>query len=220
MKYIIFLLIVLIFGGCSFSTPANDWQYKSSNAFDAYTKDFLSSKDTIAINDINRAISHAKSSSDLTQLAKVYLGECALNISVGIKDECIKYQNIKDLVNSKELDAYYLFLRSDTNKENIKYLPQRYKDFANHLHKKDYKEANSDILDMQKVTSILLTSALLKKHIDKQTVDKTLSIASFYGYKKAVIFWLHEKQKKLTDTKEIQKIKKKILILKEKNENM
>ena len=213
MRYL-HLLAVLIFTGCSFGIPANNWQYDSTNAFDAYTKDFLSGKDIIARNDLLRAVKHAKSSADLTQLAKVYLGECALNISVGIKDRCTKYKNIKDVAGSKELDAYYSFLLSDIQQKDIEYLPKRYVDFASHVNKKEFQEANDEVLEMDKITSVLLSSALLKENIDVKTVEKAISAASFYGYKKAVVFWLHKKQKLLGNTPEAKKTEKKILILK------
>ena len=219
MRYII--LVILIFGGCSFNTPPNTWKYKSINAFDAYTKDFLSQNDTMAQNDIHRAVSHAKNSADLTQLARIYLGKCALNISVGIEDNCKEYENIKDLINSKELDTYYSFLLSDIEKKDIELLPKRYKTFALHLQSKDYTQANKDILEMQKPTSILLSSALLKEHLDKTTIDKVLKTSSFYGYKKAIIFYLQKKKNITTNKEEKEKIEKKIsIITKEDNENM
>jgi hypothetical protein len=89
MIYKILLFIFLLqFNGCSFKTPQNKWQFKSVNAFSAYTKNFLSAKDTLAKDDLKRAVNHAKQSANLSQLARIYLGECALNISVGLKDNC------------------------------------------------------------------------------------------------------------------------------------
>jgi len=214
MKKLYFSILPIIFlTGCSFATPPNDWQYKSVNAFDSYTKDFLSSRDEMAKNDLKRALSHAKSSADFTNLAHIYLGKCALNISVGIDDKCREYYEIKDIVNSDKLDAYYNFLNSNTTKDDLNKLPKIYQDFAWHLKNKDYKEANKDILDMDKATSQLLASSLIKDKIDKKTINKTIQTASFNGYKKVVIFWLKRLKNITTDKTEKDKIDKKISIL-------
>jgi hypothetical protein len=213
MRYVYIIFTILVFSGCSFKTPPNHWQYKSINAFDAYTKDFLSNDDTMAKNDIKRAIAHAKQGADMTQLARIYLGKCALNISVGIEDSCKEYKNIQELVNSKELDTYYLFLHSKLKTQDTKLLPKRYQSFAKHINAKEFTEANEDAREMQKPTSLLLTSALLKKHIDKQTIDKAISTSSFYGYKKAVIFYLKKKREILTDIKAKTMIDRKISII-------
>ena len=93
---------LLLFSACSFKSPPNQWQFKSTAAFDSYTKNFLSSNDALAKNDLSRAIKHAKQSADLKMLARVYLGECALNISVGIDDNCKDYLNISVERQNKE----------------------------------------------------------------------------------------------------------------------
>ena len=213
MRWIYITFTILLFNGCSFKTPPNHWQYESINAFDAYTKDFLSNDDTMAKNDIKRAIAHAKQGADMTQLARIYLGKCALNISVGIEDSCKEYKNIQELANSKELQAYYLFLHSKLKTKDTKLLPKRYQSFAKHLNTKEFIKANEDAREMQKPTSLLLTSALLKKHIESQTIDKAISTSSFYGYKKAVIFYLKKKREILTDIKTKTMIDKKISII-------
>lgn len=211
LSSVIFILVLI--SGCSFETPPNDWQYKSVNAFDTYTKDFLRSNDIAAKNDIKRAISHAKKSADLTSLARIYLGVCALNISVGIDDRCQAYLDIRDVVAQDELDAYYAFLTSSLKKEDVKKLPKRYHDFAYSLLKEEYKDANEDVKDMQKVTSKLLTSALLKEKISKENILNVIESASFRGYKKAVLYWLKRLRDITSDKDEISKIDKKILIL-------
>ena len=210
----IYILIIVIFSGCSFDTPPNDWQYKSVNAFDAYTKNFLSGNDRMAKNDLKRAIAHAKQSADLTSLARVYLGECALDISIGIDNKCQKYKSIEDIVDSKPLNAYYNFLISNIQKEEITNLVERYKDFALYLKNKEYKKANNEILNMDRVTSQLLAAALLKEKINKRSISKVIKSASFNGYKKAVLYWLNQLKTKTTNITEIEKIDKKISIMK------
>ncbi len=209
----IYILFIILFSGCSFSTPPNDWQYKSVNAFNSYTKNFLYSNDKIAKNDLQRAVSHAKNSANLNHLARIYLGKCALNISVGIDDRCQEYKDIKEIINSNTLDAYYDFLLSIITGKQIDKLPKIYQEFAWHMETKNFKKANTDILSMDRATSQILAASLLKNNIDKKSINKVIETASFHGYKKAVIFWLKKLKRITTDKKEVDKINKKISIL-------
>ena len=206
-------ILLLIFTSCSFQTPQNKWQYSSSNAFSSYTKNFLSSNDLIAKNDLKRAIKNAKQSADLRQLAKIYLGECALNISVGIDNECKKYKDIKQLVDSKELDAYYDFIMLSLDNDMIKYLPIGYQEFARNFKNQNQKALNRDIQNMKKPTSLLLSAAIARDLLDAKSLKHIIDTASFNGYKRSVIFWLHESMKFTTQKEQIQKIKQKIDIL-------
>jgi len=213
MQSIFILFTLLLFSSCSFKSPPNKWQYESSNAFDSYTQNFLSSNDTLAKENLNRAIQHAKKSADLTMLARIYLGECALNISVDMKDRCDKYTNISDLVNDKALDAYYKFITQQLNESDIKHLKQSYKKFALLLHKKEFIKAQNEISNISKDTSKLIAASLIKDSIDSQTRDKIIKIASFNGYKKSVLFWLNESKKNTIDIDKRNQIIKKISIL-------
>ena len=130
MIKIIFILFSIIIAGCSLKTPTNEWQYKSTAAFSKYTQDFLVGNDSLAKYDLERAVKHAKKSANLNQLARIYLGECALNISVGIQDDCQKYAHISDVVEDNSLHAYYDFLHLSIKKEQIVYLPKDYHSFA------------------------------------------------------------------------------------------
>jgi len=213
MKYIL-LLSLILFSGCSLKTAPNQWQYKSANAFSSYTKNFLSDNHILAENDLSRAIEHAKKSADFTQLATIYLGECALNISVGVEDNCTKYTNIQKLLHNKELDAYHSFITMSIRNEDIKLLPQHYQAFALSFNKSNFKKARTKMLQIQKETSLLLCASLLRNHLDKKTRKKIIEKASFYGYKKAVLFWLDESLKNTSDLGEVKNIEKKISILK------
>ena len=213
IKFLIFFFLFLIFSGCSFKIPQNQWQFKSANAFSSYTKNFLSAKDNIAKNDLQRAIKHAKQSADLTQLSRIYLGKCALNISLGIEDSCQEYVAMSNLVDDKELKAYYALLTYNLTKEQIELLPDDYKDYAKFLLIKDFNGVKEEILTMNKVTSKLLATALIHKSIDNDFREKILHLVSFYGYKKVVLFYLNEIGKNTKDKRKRGKIEKKISIL-------
>ena len=170
-KYSIALLITGLLFGCTFKTPTNEWQYKSADAFSAYVKDFMQCEDGLAKYDLKRAVKHAKKSADLSSLARVYLGKCALNISVGIVDRCDEYKKISNLVDDEELFNYYgIITKTSTQNPN-------------------------DILDTNKATSILLNGALKKDELSSEERANMLEVSSFHGYKKAVLFWLEESKK-------------------------
>ncbi|EDZ61712.1 hypothetical protein SMGD1_0965 [Sulfurimonas gotlandica GD1] len=217
IRITILSLSLLFLSACSFKSPPNQWQYKSTAAFDSYTKNFLSSNDSLARNDLNRAIEHAKQSADLTMLARVYLGKCALNISVGVKDSCQEYQNISTLVDDKSLYAYYSFITLMPNASLVD-LNAQYKDFALHLNKKDFTKANNELLKISKHTSKLLCASLMKEKLSNTTRDEMIKTASFYGYKKSVLFWLNELKTNTTDEETRKNISKKMFILESKDE--
>ena len=163
--------------------------------------------------DLKRAIKHAKKSADLTQLSKIYLSECALNISVGERNGCDSYEEISQMQASQTLNAYYAFINLRIEKEDIKLLPPHYQGFASHLASKEYAKAEKALLKIEKTTSLLLCSSLIKNTLETKTKEKILQKASYSGYKKAVLFWLDEILKSTQNPQEIQKIKKKISIL-------
>ncbi len=214
IKILLLTLSLLLFSACSFKSPPNQWQYKSTSAFDSYTKNFLSSNDALAKNDLSRAIKHAKNSADLTMLARVYLGKCALNISVGIQDRCEDYKSIKDLVNSETLDAYYSFITLNLGESQLLHLDSTYRDFASLLSRKDFRNAQSKISGISKPTSKLLAASLMRTQISSKTRDEMINTASFYGYKKSVLFWLNEAKVNSSNESERKSLAKKISVLK------
>ena len=183
IKFLISLSLLLLLSGCSFKSAPNVWQKKSTTAFNSYQKDFLSQREVLAKSDIRRAVYHAKMSADLTQLAKVYLGECALNISVGLSGGCKEYKEIEVVVQSKELSSYYHFITSSLTKEHIESLPEHYRVFATYLLEGKIKEANREVLLFERVTSSLLTAKLLDDKLLDENREKIVDLASLYGYK-------------------------------------
>ena len=216
IKIIILSVILLLISACSFKSPPNQWQYKSTTAYNSYVKNFLSSNVALARNDLSRATKYAKQSADLTMLARIYLGVCALNISVGVDDDCKNYVDISTLLNDKSLDAYYNFITIKSN-NSIENLNDQYKSFAQYLNKKEFNNANKEILKISKPTSKLLASSLMKENLTINTINEMIETASFHGYKKSVIFWLNEKKIKTTDTDERKIISKKISVIKSKD---
>ena len=67
---------------------------------------------------------------------------------------------------------------------------------------------------MQIATSRLLAASLIKENITAHTRDEIIETASYYGYIKAVIFWLNEAKNATNDENEKKILSKKIDILK------
>jgi hypothetical protein len=217
IKIILLSISLLLMSACSFKSPPNQWQYKSTAAFDSYTKNFLSSNDALAKNDLSRAIQHAKHSADLTILSRIYLGKCALNISVGIKDSCEEYKNISDLVNDKTLDAYYNFITLNLDSSQLLSLNKPYKDFAMYSSTKEFSKADAQISRISKPTSKLLCASLMAENLSSKTRKEMIDLASFYGYKRSVLFWLKEAKKSSNNKNEQSNLSRKISILESKN---
>ncbi|MBU1217965.1 hypothetical protein KJ870_04100 [bacterium] len=218
MKHIILLLLTsFIFMGCSFTQKPNKWEYESAAAFESYKKNFLSQRDTLAKNDFNRAVEHAKSGSDFNLLATIYLGECALNISVGIQNKCENYLAIKDLTTDLSLEPYYNFIAATLEKEQIPLLPAIYQNYVWHVRYQEYSKAQQDIATMTKMSSKFLAAALMKENLDNKMRERMIELGSYYGYKRVVLFWLEESKKWTKNKKELELLDKKISILNQTN---
>lgn len=214
---IIFISTIILITGCSFKETPNISQYKASSAFTQYKKNFLSDENLLACSDLKRAIKYAKTNANLDQLATIYLGECALNNSVGIDDSCHKYKNIENLINNKNLRAYYKFIKSKITDEQTTLLPESYQQFNLYINKNQLNKAFNEIFKMESISSSLISANLIKNDLSKEQINKIIKLASFHGYKKSVIFWLNKLKSKTNKQIEKNNIDKKIMILKSKN---
>lgn len=212
-KLLIFFLFVLVFNACSLQPPVNKWQYQSTHAYQSYQNNFLSGNDIMAKSDLKQAIKYAKQSADLHQLSKIYLGKCALNISVGINDSCSQYKKIAFAVNDKNLDAYSAFIRGDILLEDVILLPKSNQKFVHSLLSKNYTEANNIVLETQKMTSQILYSSLLKDKLETKVLKKLINKASYYGYKRVALFLLTQLKERAKDAYSIRRLEEKISIL-------
>jgi hypothetical protein len=213
IKILFSLILLIFFTACSFQTPKNNWQYKSSSIFDSYVNNYLSENKFLAKSDLKRATRYASKGEDLSHLAKIYLGECALKISVSKENVCLKYKKIRTLLNDKNIDAYYLFITRQISIEEVEYLPKQYQEFSNTLLKEEFIIANKSLREIQPTTSKLLAGSLLKDNIDTKSIQHILDEASFNGYKKAVVFWLEQLKNRTEQLEEKQKISQKIELL-------
>jgi len=212
----ILIISLFILSGCSLQSPVNKAQYAASNAFNSYTKNFLSDNNLIAKSELHRAINNAKLSADLDALARIYLGQCALNISVGIEDKCQNYKNIKELIDSNNLDNYCKLITLEVQDIQIDKLPITYKKFTKYLNDKNYNKAYQEILKMDSEVSQLISASLIRKYLDRNQINKIIKISSYHGYKKSNLFWLKELRNTTVDDSENKKLTKIISILESK----
>ncbi|PLY07036.1 MAG: hypothetical protein C0625_07525 [Arcobacter sp.] len=211
---IIILFTIIFFQACSFKSPENQWEFNSSNAFNSYSKYFLIDDEELANSDLERAIKYAKQSANLEQLSRVYLGACALNISVEQDDKCEEYKKIEEFVSSKELKTYFLMLKNRLKSEQIEYLPKQYQSFSRYFLSKKYDLAFKSIMSMEQTTSQFIAASLMKKYLNKSQINYLVSKSSFSGYKKLVLFWLNYLYEIENNQEQKQLIDKKIKILK------
>jgi hypothetical protein len=208
------LFLLVFFTACSFSQPTDEWKYKAINAFESYKKNFLSSQDVSANSDFKRALSHAKKTSNLEHLARLYLSRCALRNSVGLADGCSEYKELSSLVDDKELSSYYNLITKELKQEDIEHLPQIYRGFASALLNKEHKKALKEMQEMEVISSKLITAELIKNSLSVADIEQLLVDASLHGYKKSVLYWLNILKDKTKDTQKSKDIEKKIRILK------
>ncbi|WP_072681176.1 hypothetical protein [Arcobacter sp. LA11] len=212
--FIMTLFLFIVFQGCSFKSPQNQWEFNSSNSFNSYARYFLIDEEDLAQSDLQRAIKYAKQSANLEQLGRVYLGACALNKSVEQNNMCKNYIKIEEFIVSKELKIYFSMLVSEVKEEQIKYLPKQYRTFVNYKSLKKYDLAFESIKSMEQSSSKFIAASLIKDKLKKEQIKYLVEESSFLGYKKIVLFWLEYYYEIEEDLSEKEKIAKKIKILK------
>ena len=205
---------ILFFYGCSSKSPQNKWEYKSAGSFKSYQNNFLSGNIDMAKSDLKMAVRYAKQSADLSQLARIYLGECALNSCIEKNEGCKEYKEITELVDSKELDSYYNMLQNDNLSDTqIASLPEKYRVFIKLKNKEEYLKAFDELRSMEEASSQFIAAALIKEKLTKAQVKYLIEKASFYGYKTIVVYWLKYLKEIENNIIEKEKTRKKIKIL-------
>ncbi len=212
-------LLLLIFTGCFYSKPKNLWIYTSSSSFKSYQKNLLSGNYELAKIDLKRSIEKAKQGADFNTLAKIYLGKCALNNSLGINDNCNEYIQIQDLITSKNIKTYYHLINKNIKQIDTNHLPKVYKPLVDNLKKQNYLLANDIILNIDSPTSKLISIYILDNNVSKEVLKKSIEFFSYLGYKKATIHLMKLYKSKIKDEALKSKIDKKIKILSIKKES-
>ena len=208
MKSIILsIFIILLLSSCSATKVQHLRLYK---------QDYLEDNASKAEDHFTKAVKEAKENNDYNTLGVLYLSECGLNNSLGIKDECSKYVNIKDKINNPDYDAFMDLIHQKIKKDQVTLLCKNYRPFVNAMLDKDYKQANIEVLKIEPLTSQLVSAYLIKDHLEIQTIKDIINNNYYFAYNKAVLYWMNELQNRTTDTKEKEELTKKINSLKSK----
>ncbi|WP_304545073.1 hypothetical protein [Sulfurimonas microaerophilic] len=209
-----FLIVsLLLFTSCSMEPAPNSWEYKSSSYFESYKKNFLCDKEILAQADLQSARSFAKRGGDVTQLASIELGKCALNIAVGINDKCAEYQEMEELVSCPRIKNYYKMLQKEWGDIDLEMIPAKYKEFVAVMQKGDLTQANKIVQKIDDPVSKLLAAALLGDEVSKETLSGSIETMSFYGYKKGIVFLLKKLRDKTEDPQAKRLLIKKLELL-------
>ncbi len=205
--------VIFIFFGCSTKTPVNNWQYQSVNTYKSFEKYYLQNHLNLASVELQNARTYASQSSDLNTLARIELSYCALRVAMLENFSCPRYEKLKALINSNELEAYEAFLSKTITKKQISSLPQKYKNIALAQLKDDKSDINEQIKNISPITSKMIAASLNLKYIDINIIDSIIDESSYNGYKNAVIAWLNLKLQHTTDKKKRDIIIRKLKIL-------
>ncbi len=198
IKFII-LTVIILFTGCSFKT-SDKYKYRvdASNSFESFKKYYLQGKTRLASIALKRALQNAKAGSDINSIAKIYLGECALHNAMLIKDNCSEFAQIKDIINDKTIQNYYLFLIGDFQKIDTQFLSKQYRDFTKYLKQQDIKNAIKALHKIKDIDSQIIAASLIKNKLSKKDVKDIIKSSSSMGYKKATARWYKFLMKKST----------------------
>ena len=213
IRLFLYFLLLLLFSACTSSPQPNAWQYKSSQAFDSYKLHYMRMDDALSQESLKRALFYAKKSANMTQLATIHLGVCAMQKAVGEYRQCKEFEKIRPLVSCPKVDAYARFIDADFHHLNIDYLPKRYRRFASAMQNQNYPEANSAVKSMQDPISKLIALSLLDGYATQEARKNTLQALSYYGYKRGVIYMLNAIAHNSNDAKERELLKKKVELL-------
>ena len=205
MKSIILsIFIILLLSSCSATKVQHLRLYK---------QDYLQDNTAKAEDHFSKAVKEAEENNNYNALGVLYLSECGLNNSLGIKDECSKYVNIKDKINNPDYDAFMDLIHQKITKDQVALLCKNYRPFVNAMLDKDYKQANIEVLKIEPLTSQLVSAYLIKDHLEIQTIKDIINNNYYFSYNKAVLYWMNELQNRTTDVKEKEEIIRKINIL-------
>jgi len=213
IQWILIIGFLIALNGCSSKPPIYKWRTNSASAFSSYTQSFLQGEQS-GSGELDIAIDEAKRSADLEQLASIYLGVCALNRAVGVDDRCQKYQKISHLLVSKKLNAYYRLLHDTITPTDLEAIPPQYRPFAKAKLERNHVQAFEALMQIKKPTSKLIGAALIKEHLSPAQREQVLTLASQYGYKRAVLFWLDQKVHYTQNPTQKRRLKEKIMELK------
>jgi len=212
-NYLKSIFLILILSACSTSQPENKWQHEAATMCKNYQLHFLQDKTVRASLDLSHARELATRSANFKPLIDIELTACAMEVSALNPSQCERASKLLVLESNQEQQAYLHLLSSQLQEDEIKYLPQQYRDFAQFLLTDDHHAINQEVSTMQPLSSKLVASALSKDILNDDTIETLIQDLSFKGYKKPLVSWLRLQMQKEEDEEEKSRLKAKIDVL-------
>lgn len=214
-----FILIIICglisLSGCMGAPPKNVWQQQAISAFNGYKIYYLEDKIGLAQHDLQLARTLTKQGTDLKTLARLELARCAVQIGVLEATRCEDYQILATLHQHAELDAYFRFLQTNTQHQDIALLPSQYRPFATQqLDGMSSDKLEQTISKISSLESRLIAAALMRNQLSADFVRKLIKQTSFHGYKRASLQWMQHLSKITPSTDEANRLQQMILLMK------
>jgi len=213
MRTLLLLSLIFFITGCSTKRPDNAWQYDAAASAKYAERYFLEGRYLLSQGEFRRAEKNAKQSGNMTPLARLYLGKCALNRSVLLEDDCREYTDIAALSDENELKSYYALLSGTLSAGEINDVPDQYRIFAAAYLKGDKKSIRKALENITPLTSKMVAASLSQEYLDEQIIESIIAEASHLGYRRAVIAWMRHLLSITKDEKKRNILKHKIGIL-------
>ncbi len=210
---ILIVIFIFLFAGCSHPSVINTWQYDAASSLHDYQEHFLQKHLLRANSELVRARSFASQSADLHTRIDIELTVCAMQLSILKAASCENASLLLQIEPDPFQLAYAHLLTSELKEEEIKRLPDQYKDFAAAMIEKDTAKINAQVKQIRPLSSRLVASALAQDYLDDANIEELVKALSYHGYKNPLLPWLTVQMQKETDPQKKVRLKAKISVL-------
>lgn len=207
------IILLILISGCSLQQPKNTWQYKSVTAFEKYQQYYLENHLILASSERKKAIAYAKQSAHLNTLARVYLGDCAIQYAALNKTQCLDFQETEPHAHDPELTAYFNLLTGQLTMQQVAQLPKRYQDFAKALLNNDSAQVQIEVMAIPGLYSKLIAASLTQSQLDLDTLRLLINETAEQGLQLASLRWMSYLADITPDAEESQQLKHKMALM-------
>ncbi len=113
MRWFLIIAGVVWLGGCGGKTT-HAWKGQTQSYFERYQKMMLKGESLQAEYYLKDSLKEAKNSPDITTLAKIYLGACAMEKAMMRQSGCASFLSVEALIADPKLSAYKKMLLGET----------------------------------------------------------------------------------------------------------
>lgn len=193
------LYVVLALAGCA-QAPVPDWQQNTAAALDRYRMSLLAGDRNAAAGDFREALREAKRGGDISQLATVYLTQCALQQALLEFDSCPDYRALASLGTTAAHQAYFDWLQAAPALPDVPLLPAAYRELALHLEEKNPQAIHRIVSRIDTPVSRLIACGTVVKtgRADPALLQLAIETAARQGWKSAHLVY----RKQLADVLE------------------